>query len=162
MSSLGFQYRLRSCRSYRNGLSFQCQVKLRNHQVKHLVVQNEIWCAASIGSRFVRRYAALGYNPGTMLLVAMAKEAQRNLQDYSLQDLTDLVWAIAQLGGAQPAEVDQLLDLISDATCSCLQQASQVKVMEACGKTCSPFSADPVVIGTFIGLVFCALIATEA
>ncbi len=97
-----------------------------------------------------------------MLLVAMAKEAQRNLQDYSLQDLTDLVWAIAQLGGAQPAEVDQLLDLISDATCSCLQQASQVKIMEISGKTCIPLSADVVVIWIFIGLASCALIATEA
>ena len=61
-----------------------------------------------------------------MLLVAMAKEAQRSLDDYSLEDLSDMAWAIAQLGGEQPAEVNQFLDLIPDAVCIRLQQASQV------------------------------------
>ena len=74
-----------------------------------------------------------------MLLVAMAKEAQRNLQDYTLQDLSDMVWAIAQLGSEQPAEADQLLELIPDAACIHLQQSSQARPYQTVSSSDDPF-----------------------
>ena len=79
------------------------------------------------------RYAALGYNPGMMLLVAMAKEVQRHLQDYGLQELADLLWAIAQLGGVPSAEVDQLLGLMPDAL---YLQLQQTKASQVCNFPC--------------------------
>ena len=61
-----------------------------------------------------------------MLLVAIAKEAQRSLQDFGLQDLADMFWALAQLGGVQPTDVEECLDLMADAVVSLMQQTSQV------------------------------------
>lgn len=69
----------------------------------------------------------MGYNPGVMLLSAIAKEAQRHLQEYNLQELADMIWAFAQLGDASPADIDKLLDTIPDVLSQQLQKALKVE-----------------------------------
>ncbi|KAK9811789.1 hypothetical protein WJX72_010082 [[Myrmecia] bisecta] len=63
-------------------------------------------------SNMVYGYAVLGYNPGPMLLGAVAKEAQRQLHDFGPQELTNMVWAFAKLGGPLGPDVVALLDLV--------------------------------------------------
>ena len=69
--------------------------------------------AAELAAHSVCRYAVLRVDPGSMLLIAVAKEALRQLPEFGPQELTITVWSYARLhqpGQVELPEVVRLLD----------------------------------------------------